>query len=177
MEYLIVMMVLMNSDVLLLNPINVIKKSISVVKHLEFVFHSHGIVMVQMIVMIILMNKNVDQFHAQITSTNVKTQNAFLKLMFVMEKMIVAIIQMNHMNMLVFHHHSVVQSVNGNVLKLLVVVLILLQFVTMLPIVQMVLMKVKVVILLNVNIKMDNAQMDVKRLHLVQFAFVHLVKN
>jgi hypothetical protein len=177
MEFLIVMMDLMNLDVLQSNLINVIKRNTSVVRRLEFVFHLLGIVMAQMIAMIILMNKNVDQFHVQITSTNVETQNASSKLMFVMEKMIVAIILMNHMNTHVFHHHFVVQLANGNVLELLIVVLISLQFVTMLPTVQMVLMKVKDVILLNVNIKMDNVLMDVKKLHRVLFAFVLLVKN
>lgn len=177
MEFLIVMMAPMNSDVLQSNQINVIKRNISVVKHLEFVFHWHGIVMAQMIATIIPMNKIVDQFHVQTISTNVKTQNASSKLTFVMVKMIAVTTRMSHMNMLVFHHHSDVQSVNGNVLELLLVVLTSLQFVTMSPTVQTVLMKAKDVILLNVNIKMDNVRMDVRKLHLARSAFAHLVKN
>lgn len=43
---------------------------------------------------------------AQIISTSARIQNVFSKLMFVMEKMIVGIIQMKGMNMLVDVHHS-----------------------------------------------------------------------
>lgn len=70
----------------------------------------------QMTAMITRMKKIVDRSLVQTISINAKIQSASLKLMFVMEKMIVETIRMNHMNMLVLHHHLDVQSVNGSVL-------------------------------------------------------------
>lgn len=146
MEFLTVMTAQTNLDVLQWNQINAIKKNISVARLLEFAFQLHGIVMVQMTATIIQMNRNVEQLHAQITSLSVKMVNVYLRHMFAMEQMIVVIIQMNRMNMHVFHHHLDAQSDNGHVLEFMSDVLISHQYVIKNQTVQMDLMKEKDVI-------------------------------
>lgn len=103
----------MSWDVLPLNRISAIKRSISVVRHRAFAYRLHGIAMAQMTAMIIRTSKSADRFHVQTTSTSARTQSASLKLTCVMAKTIVVIIQMSRMNLHVLHRHSVVQSVNG----------------------------------------------------------------
>lgn len=99
------------------NQINVIKKSISVARPPGFAFQLLGTAMDPTTAMIIQMKKTVDLFRAQTTSISVKTQNAFSKLTYAMEKTIVAIILMNLTNMLALHHHSDAQLVNGSALE------------------------------------------------------------
>jgi hypothetical protein len=99
----IVMTEVMNLDVLQSNQINAIKRNTSDAKLQEFAFQSLGIVTEAMIVTIIVMNKSVAPLHARITSSSAKMENAYLKHMFVMEKMIAAITATSHMNTLAFH--------------------------------------------------------------------------
>lgn len=70
-------------------------------------------------------------------------ENVSLRHTFVMERMIVEIIVMSHMNMLACHLHLDALLVNGNVLVFQSDALTSLQFVTLLLIVQMGLMKGK----------------------------------
>jgi hypothetical protein len=101
------------------NQISAIKKNISGVKLQEFVFQLLGTATVPTTAMIILMKKIVDRFHVPTTSTSAKTRNVFSKLTFAMAKTIVVTIPTNLTNMLVWHHHSAVPSVSGNVQELL----------------------------------------------------------
>lgn len=105
----------MNLDVHPWSQINAIKKNISDAKLQEFVFQLHGTVMDLTTVMIIPMNRTVDQFYVQTISLNARTLNASSKRMFVMEKMIVETIQMSLMNTLAFHRLSDVLLGSGNV--------------------------------------------------------------
>lgn len=110
------MMEAMSLDVLQLSLISVIKRNTLDVKLQEFAYQLLGIATVATIVTIIAMSKSVAQLHARIISSSVKMENVYLKHTFAMEKMIVEIIAMSHMNMLVFHLHLDAPSVNGNVL-------------------------------------------------------------
>jgi hypothetical protein len=117
-----------------------------------------------MTAMIIRMNKSVAQLLVQITFTSVKMESVSLKHTFAMERTIVAMEVTSHMSMLAYRLLSDVQSVSGNVQESVKDVLILHLCAIIHPIVQMVPMKVKVAILLNVSTKTEDVQMDVKRL-------------
>lgn len=110
-------MVPMNWDAHRWNRISAIRKNISVAKLQEFAFQLLGTAMVLTTAMITRTKKIADPFHAQTTSTSAKTLNAFSKRTFVMEKTIAVTILMSHMNTLVSHRHSGVQSANGSVLE------------------------------------------------------------
>ena len=160
------MMDQMSWDVRQWSPISVTRRSTLGVKLQAFVSQLRGIVTVATTATITAMKKSAAQLHARITSSSVKMESAFSKLMSATEMTIVGITATNLMSMLVYLHRSGVQWDNGDVQAQLKNVSTLHRCVTENQIVPTAQTKEKDAIWRNVNIKMVDAQMGVRKLQM-----------